>query len=281
MTPVNHFAYVCSVFSYTAYPTVVIEIDCFREDGSQSNCYKYNFTWASAADYNDWLVVANSLKISGTTAERLTGMFDALNLFLKASPKTFNGTARGTWTQTTRFNGPCVTVTGFYFAFEQTTGNFVDSIMSATMLRNAFVSLPGLIAEGTGVTSGLDATGTTTSLPFDPVTSTGFCTWGWFKPIAFGGSDGVIFGVSDATHDYALTYVPLTATTALFRLALGFANPSTTVSVTLGKWYLLSIIYDRTVPEFRAYLDTALILTQSATGNTVPATSLQMNLTAG
>jgi|SRR5579862_599517 len=257
MTPVNHFKYQCSVFSYTSFPTVIIEIDCFREDGTQSNCYKYNFTWANATYYNQWLVIARSLTISGTTAERLTGMFDALNLFLKQSPKTLNGTQAGTWTQTARFNGPCPNPISYYFNFAQTTGDFLDNVASVVLPRNGWVSTAGLIGEAV-TTNPLTTTGTQTGAVFPYSTSNvGFSIWGWVNTINLSATVQTDFGIISGSSIMAFEYFWNGGATYRIRTVGSMGGLTTTKPITANVWVFLAVVYTQATNTAELFIDAA------------------------
>jgi len=252
---VNHFEYVCSVFSYTAYPTVVIEIDCFRENGSQSNCYRYNFTWASAADYTDWLVVARSLDLSGTTAKRLTGMFDALNKFLRIGPLTFNGTHRGTWTQTAKFAGPCPSAIDCYFAFEQTSGNFLDSASAGSLARGSLISSPGIILEGV-FWPGVFATASTASIyHYSSATSHGVTVWGWCHVDSTGGLSIFAWGPLLSGAGLAIQIERTGVNTFLCSLFSASGAVNFTATFSNNTWHFFAGVYDPVAGKIFLYID--------------------------
>lgn len=267
MSVPNHVRYECSVFSYTAFPTVVVEIDCFRADGSQANCYRYNFTWASADDYLDWLTVAAALQVSGTTAKRLTGMFDALNLFLRIGPLTFGGTTRGAWVRTARFDGPCPTQALLYFTFSETVTPWVDSNSPTVLPFGSFGTAVGKIGSGALYPLSTTNTHTAAAYALDATVSTGVTIWFWFQFNTLASVQEMDVEFFSPSGFLVVTTFHNGGGTALVTVNTNAVSQPVFTTVTAGLWRLLVATWDKATDTIVFYLDNAIIGTWTGGGS--------------
>lgn len=154
-----------------------------------------------------------------------------------------------------------------YFAFEQTSGNYIDSALGLTMPNTGFSSVPGLIAEGVTATTGFSEVSTGNSIPFNKSTSPGITMWFWMFLTA---SNPSIIGGVGLDFSGSPLFIEISnpsGTTCNGIVNATFASSTTAFTGIFGAWNLFTLVYDLSNHNLRLYHNTTLVSTTAFSGS--------------
>ena len=242
----KHYGYELLVFDYLNYPNVLVEINCFQEDGTASNCYQYQLVWRTTDAYDGWVAIAEGLVLTGQQAARLMRMWDALNNYLRSGPKQLGGSNMATWTLVQKVNTACLTYLMCYWSYEELTGGWLDHCVGLLWGRSFLKSQPGRIGEGVYVPPNSTSSGNTSLGPiYTNAKGDYLYLFMWFKfeavSIEFGLMGVSIQNAGFQNINFGIQWngIPNNLQLSAYSASGGVAEYDT--NVTAGAWHFLMI----------------------------------------